>query len=77
MTQPRKGRPYRRVREQVLAQDDTCWLCGKPGADTIDHLVPISKGGSLLDKTNLRPAHFACNSRRGDGRGKRQPSRVW
>jgi 5-methylcytosine-specific restriction endonuclease McrA len=40
-----------------------CWVCGEPGADSIDHVVPISEGGThTLD--NLRPAHRACNSRR-------------
>jgi 5-methylcytosine-specific restriction endonuclease McrA len=77
MGNPRTGRPYRRVREQVLAEDDTCWICGKEGADTIDHLLPISKGGSLLDKNNLKPAHFSCNSARGNGNRRMPQSREW
>lgn len=42
----------------------TCHLCGLPGADTADHVIPRSKGGdnSLM---NQRPAHKVCNSRRG------------
>lgn len=42
-----------------------CHLCGQPGADTADHLLPRSHGGDdSLD--NLRPAHHRCNSSRGN-----------
>lgn len=42
-----------------------CHLCGRPGADSADHLIPRSCGGDdSLD--NLRPAHKSCNSTRGD-----------
>lgn len=44
----------------------TCHLCKQPGATTSDHIVPRSKGGSDDVETNLRPAHHACNSARGD-----------
>lgn len=45
---------------------DTCHLCGRPGADSADHLTPRSRYGlDTLD--NTRPAHNTpCNSRRGD-----------
>lgn len=43
----------------------TCHLCGRSGASTVDHLVPISKGGALWDPANLRPAHGTCNYMRG------------
>lgn len=55
------------IRKAVLRKDDTCWQCGKPGSTTVDHIVPISLGGALLDPANLRPAHLTCNSKRGDG----------
>lgn len=44
---------------------DQCYLCGKKGADTIDHIIPINKGGSHEFK-NLRPAHSSCNKEKGD-----------
>jgi hypothetical protein len=52
-----RGRTNQKLREQVFNHyGTTCWLCGHEGADTIDHLVMISHGGSN-DLENLRPAH--------------------
>lgn len=51
------GRPYRRIRAQVLALSDTCGICGHPGADQVDCIQPVSLGGSDTDPTNLRPSH--------------------
>ena len=45
----------------------TCHLCGRPGADTVDHLVPTSVDPSMRwEVSNGRPAHWSCNSARGD-----------
>ena len=61
-----------------------CWLCGHDGAESADHLLPRSRGGSdHID--NLRPAHFRecptcgvrCNQSRGNrlsSRSRRRPS---
>lgn len=67
------GRPWRRVRAQVLAASRTCWICGHDGSDSVDHLTPVSRGGAPLDLGNLAPAHHApcptcgrrCNAVRG------------
>lgn len=40
-----------------------CWICGAEDADTIDHVIPYSRGGSN-HRVNLMPAHRSCNSRR-------------
>jgi 5-methylcytosine-specific restriction endonuclease McrA len=54
-----------RITARILERDGgTCWLCGLPGADTADHVIPRSRGGSNFDN-NLRAAHRACNSKRG------------
>jgi 5-methylcytosine-specific restriction endonuclease McrA len=34
-------------------------------AATIDHIVPVSRGGSD-DPSNLQTAHMVCNSAKGD-----------
>lgn len=58
-----RGAYAARVTAAVLAtQGRVCWLCGRAGADTADHIVPRSRGGS---DDALRPAHRSCNSRRG------------
>lgn len=53
-----------------------CWICGASidmnlpvthgRAFTLDHLVPLAKGGEL--EGEVKPAHRSCNSARGDGR---------
>lgn len=39
-----------------------------PKAPTLDHIIPLSKGGPHT-RENLRLAHFICNSRRGNREG--------
>lgn len=55
---------YRVNRALVLAESDVCWRCGKAGATTADHVIPIAHGGTH-ERANLRPAHLACNSSAG------------
>ena len=57
-------RTYRANRATLLEGNPNCALCGKPGADTADHIIPYDAGGSD-DLDNLRPAHQKCNSRAG------------
>jgi hypothetical protein len=50
-----------------------CWLCGKkiksslrypdPKSITLDHLIPLSKGGSHT-RENVRSAHLECNCKK-------------
>ena len=32
----------------------------------VDEIVPVSKGGSPIDRSNVAPAHRICNERRGN-----------
>lgn len=83
---PRNGRPYRRLVDELRAQHMPCWLCGHNidysldprhrMSFTLDHLVPISRGGSLLDPANARAAHRACNSSKGARAGFAAPQRA-
>ena len=66
---------YRINRRLLLADHPNCWLCGGPGADTADHIIPVSKGGTA-DRSNLRPAHQRCNASRGD-RGRIRYTAGW
>lgn len=86
---PRNGRPYRRLCHEVKALGDPCWLCGHninpdldprhPMSFTLDHVMPLSRGGDLLDPRNARSAHRRCNSRKGNRTmpQKLQTSRKW
>jgi 5-methylcytosine-specific restriction endonuclease McrA len=68
-TQPEAwgGRKAQSYVEQTLATyGRVCWLCGLPGANTADHIIPRSKGGAVYDLRNLGPAHKPCNESRGN-----------
>lgn len=57
----RSGRPWRRLTARIVRRDGgICHLCGKPGATSADHLVPVSRGGTN-DPSNLKAAHPYCN----------------
>jgi 5-methylcytosine-specific restriction protein A len=56
---------WAKTRARVLARDRyVCGICGGPGADAVDHVVPASLGGTN-HPSNLRAAHASCNARRG------------
>ena len=78
----RSSHRWKQLRRQILASSDVCWLCGKPGADTVDHVLPLSQFPELAhDIGNLRPAHKSCNSSKGASTGQSKPdmprSRRW
>jgi 5-methylcytosine-specific restriction endonuclease McrA len=56
---------YKVLREKVLIRDGyTCYYCGQE-ANTVDHIVPISKGGISSDE-NMIAACTRCNSGKRD-----------
>ncbi|MBP1309214.1 5-methylcytosine-specific restriction endonuclease McrA [Paenibacillus sp. 1182] len=56
---------YQTFRKHILRRDKfTCYYCGKPG-DTIDHKIPLSKGG-LTSPKNCVVACSTCNVEKGD-----------
>ena len=61
---PRVQAKWKALRRRILDADDTCHICHRPGADTVDHLIPLAAGGDAHDLDNLAPAHRACNSRK-------------
>lgn len=61
-------RAYRAARLRVLeAAGSICAYCGSP-ATTVDHQVPVSRGGTG-DDDNLVACCSACNSARGGRMG--------
>lgn len=72
----KKTNPYRISHEQVVREyGSDCHICREPidlslprthrFGLTVDHLVPINKGGTD-DMANLRPAHWICNVKKSD-----------
>lgn len=43
-----------------------CAYCGKKRKLTMDHVIPVAKGGGLT-KNNIVPSCQSCNSRKGVG----------
>ena len=61
------------IKKIYIRDKGMCGICKKKlsmAQVTIDHILPLSKGGTHEPK-NVRVAHFSCNSRRGN-RGEAQ-----
>ena len=70
------------VRSEIFERDNwKCHLCGKkvdreakypaPGSATIDHIIPLAKGGTH-EPANVALAHARCNVTKQDGGGGEQ-----
>lgn len=67
----RTGRPWQARKRRIIRRDNgICHICGQPGADTADHIIPWANGGTDTDD-NLAAAHHdtgqRCNRIKGDG----------
>lgn len=61
---------------KIYATQKVCAICGKPVdfslkwpdpmSKTIDHIIPVAKGGHPSDINNLQLAHFSCNRLKSD-----------
>lgn len=63
---PRDSRAWRAMRKSVLARDGyVCQYCGQK-ADTVDHVLPVTKYPELaMSPDNCVSACRRCNSRKG------------
>lgn len=58
MPRPANTRAVRNRNRRILAASDVCHICGHPGADAVDHVIPVALRPDLADdESNLRPAH--------------------
>lgn len=63
-------------KKKILATQTVCGICGKPVdksfkfphplSPSIDHIVPVDKGGHPSDMGNLQLAHLCCNRFKSD-----------
>lgn len=62
---------YNKAKKIIFASQTVCGICGRPVdfdkkfpdpySATIDHIVPVQKGGDPASLENLQLAHLQCN----------------
>ena len=67
---------FEKNKKRVYATQTVCGICGKPVdfslkyphplSPTIDHIIPLAKGGHPSDIDNLQLAHRCCNRQKSD-----------
>lgn len=65
-----------RNKKKILARETVCAICGQPVdknlkyphplSATVDHIVPVAKGGHPSALENLQLAHWTCNRQKSD-----------
>ena len=71
---------FERLRKIIYSTQDICGICGKPLernddgtfrykaphplSPTIDHIIPLDKGGAPADLSNMQLAHRICNAQK-------------
>lgn len=76
MKRRERAQRKREFRARVFRRDEyICHICGDPtnrlavvpelDAPVVDHVIPLAAGGAD-DETNMKCAHFWCNSVKGD-----------
>ena len=78
-------------KRKIYATQSICGICGRPVdktlaypdpmSKTIDHIIPISKGGHPSDLDNLQLAHLICNRQKSNrlipGEGSSEKVESW
>lgn len=67
---------FEAARQKILKTQTICGICGKPVdfsyraphplSPTVDHIIPVAKGGHPTDISNLQLAHRCCNRQKSD-----------
>lgn len=67
--------PFEKARRKIIMTQDVCAICGRivdksikapdPMSPSVDHIIPIARGGHPSDPANLQLTHRICNSRKG------------
>ena len=69
-------RAFEKNKQRILKTQDVCGICGRPIdkelkyphplAASVDHIIPVSRGGHPSDIENLQIAHWTCNRQKSD-----------
>ena len=69
------GTQFTKNKQIILKTQTVCGICGQPVdmnlkypdplSPTIDHIIPLAKGGHPSDLSNLQLAHRWCNRQKG------------
>ena len=62
---------YQKAKKIIYASQSVCGICGRavdfdkkfpdPWSATLDHIIPVQKGGDPTALENLQLAHLQCN----------------
>jgi 5-methylcytosine-specific restriction endonuclease McrA len=55
----------KQLKDRLAYYGGMCWICGARPGDTVDHVKPLTRGGSNWP-ANLRPACRPCNTSKGN-----------
>ena len=84
MHNPRTSWRYRRWRSRLLASAPLCAHCAAEGrtvaATELDHIVPLARGGALMDESNVQPLcapHHAAKTARDFGHAPLPDADEW
>lgn len=53
VSDPRSTRRWKELAARIIERDGVCSVCGSDENLSVDHVVPISKGGAVWDEDNL------------------------
>lgn len=67
---------YEKNRTKIIKTQTVCGICGRPVdkslkyphpmSATVDHIIPLAKGGHPSDIDNMQLAHWTCNRQKSD-----------
>ena len=68
-----RGRRWMSMREVVLIEEPVCKVCNRKPSAQVDHIIPISKGGTDV-RDNLQGICIKCHdAKTADDLGLKQP----
>jgi 5-methylcytosine-specific restriction endonuclease McrA len=69
-------RAFDKNKQRILKTQEICGICGRPVdkalkyphplSASVDHIIPVSRGGHPSDIENLQLAHWTCNRQKSD-----------